>query len=501
MKKKLAMLLLASMLIPSLIACSSGGGAPADTTAADTAAQAGETTAAVVEEEDEGRLSAKNTLDVNALDFNGMTITVGYSDTSNCKTDIIGADDGDVVNEAVYERNMIVEEELNIKFNPIAISTSTSEAAQKLRTLAIAGDHAYDISSTHQAYTSKLLFDNIFHNFVDDEYLAFDQPWWAYEYMKEFTIGDERLFFLFGDIALMMLKSAGATYFNKGLVDEYVKPSDEFYADVLDRNWTLDHLYEYTSKAYKDLNGDGTADAGDQYGMVSMILKPVEHLQYNAGIRTTKRDENGIPQLILNNEKTIKFAEMLYKLFYDNPGARIYTTDEINKEMLNMFKDDRVLFYPNWFYSVDLLRDMESDYGIVPYPMLDEDQDDYMTLVHNGSTMFTVPITIPADKAAIIGAVLEDMAYHAYRLMTPAYFEVAMKEKYSRDAISSQLLDVMYASMYTDFGYCYSSTLNGVGTLRNLASNKTPDFASWYASKEAGAKKALDDLIKLYLEG
>ena len=121
--------------------------------------------------------------------------------------------------------------------------------------------------------------------------------------------------------------------------------------------------------------------------------------------------------------------------------------------------------------------------------------------VHNGSTMFTVPITIPADKAAIIGAVLEDMAYHAYQLMTPAYFEVAMKEKYSRDAISSQLLDVMYASMYTDFGYCYSSTLNGIGMLRDLAGNKTADFASWYASKEAGAKKALDDLIKLYLEG
>ena len=92
------------------------------------------------------------------------------------------------------------------------------------------------------------------------------------------------------------------------------------------------------------------------------------------------------------------------------------------------------------------------------------------------------------------------MAYESYKQVTPAYFEVAMKEKYSRDNTSSQILDMLYASMYTDFGYCYSSTLNGIGMLRQLAADKTPDFASWYAKKEAGAKEALDNLIALYME-
>ena len=488
------------MLASAFASCSSDTGAPSDTTAQTTAADnASETTAAETADPN-SRDGAVSTLD-DSLDFNGTTVTIGYTGHYRYSTDVIGADDGDVINESIYERNLAVEEELNIKFDMVELAEGTTDATNIMRTAVLAGDDKYDINTTHQSYTSELLFEKLFKNLADNEYISFDSPWWAYDYMREFTIGEDALYFLLGDISLMMLKSAGAVYFNKGLINEYVKPSADFYNDVLDRSWTLDNLYEYTSNAYQDLNGSGTADAGDLYGMVSMTRKPVEHLQYNAGIRTTARDENDIPYLVLNNERTILFAEKLYNLFYNNPGARIYTTDEIDKEMLTMFKNDQVLFYPNWFYTVELLRDMESDYGIIPYPMLDESQEDYMTLVHNGSTTFTVPVTVSADKDDMIGAVLESMAFHAYKLITPAYFEVAMKQKYSRDDISSQLLDIMQASMYTDFGYCYSSKLNSIGMLRELARNATADFASWYASKEESALKALDELIALYMEG
>jgi len=262
----------------------------------------------------------------------------------------------------------------------------------------------------------------------------------------------------------------------------------------------MDMMYEYSSKSYNDLNGNGTVDAGDLYGMAGTVGKSVEHFQYDAGIRTTERNSDDIPEIILNNEKTISFAEKFYNLYYNNPGAIVYTSDSpIDEEMLTMFKNNELMFDPSWFYTAELLRDMESDFGIIPYPKLDENQEEYMTLVHNGSTMFYVPITISEEKYAYIGAVLEDMAYQAYKTITPAYFEVAMKAKYSRDDISSQLLDVMYESMYTDFGYCYASNLNSIGLLRELARGKTADFTSWYASKEQGAIDALEKLVDLYL--
>ena len=501
MKKLLTIFLLCAMLVPTMAACSSSDtGAPAQdtTTAADTALI--ETTGPEVTADPNDRNSAVSTLDAS-LDFEGTEIRVGYVDHYKYMTDIVGADDGDVINEAVYNRNLAVEEELNVKLKPIAMDTSTTNAANKFQTVVLAGEDMVDINSGHQSYLSKKLFEGIFQNMADDEYISWDSPWWADDYMREFEIGEDSRYFMFGDISLMMLKSAGSVYFNKGLFDKYLGKVDDFYADIMDGKWTLDMLYEYSQSSYDDLNGDGTVNAGDLYGVVGTSGKCVEHVQYDAGIRTTERDKDGIPVLILNNEKTVQFAEKLYNLYFNNKSALVTKSDgDLDTTFLNMFKADQLMFNPSWFYTAELLRDMESDFGIIPYPKLDEDQEDYMTLVHNGSTLFCVPVTIKSEKLEIIGAVLESLAFHAYKTVTPAYFEIALKSKYSRDDVSSQLLDVMYQSMYTDFGYCYSSTLNSIGMLRPLVSNQTADFSSWYAGVEPGAKTALDNLIKLYME-
>jgi len=500
MKKILTIFLLCAMLIPTLAACSSSDtGAPAQDTAAQAETTAADTAAETTTADPNDRNAAVSTLDA-ALDFGGVSINVGYVDHYKYKTDIVGADDGDVINEAVYNRNLAVEEELNIKLNPVVMHTGTNDAATKFQTVVLAGEDMVDINTGHQSYLSKKLFEGIFQNMADDEYISWDSPWWADDYMKEFEIGEDARYFMFGDISLMMLKSAGAVYFNKNLYDKYLGEVDDFYSDIMDGKWTLDMLYEYSQSSYDDLNGDGTVNAGDLYGVVGTTSKAVEHLQYDAGIRTTERDADGIPVLILNNERTIKFAEKLYNLYYNNPSALVMTDSDLDTTFLNMFKADQLMFNPSWFYTAELLRDMDSDFGIIPYPKLDEDQEEYMTLVHNGSTLFCVPVTIKSEKLEIIGAVLESLAFNAYKTVTPAYFEVALKSKYSRDDVSSQLLDVMYQSMYTDFGYCYSSNLNGIGMLRNLAASKTADFSSWYAGKEAGALTALDKLVALYME-
>jgi len=502
-KKILSALLLSALLIPSLIACSNSdstnnSGNNTDTSASDSAA---DTTTAAETFDPNDREAAVSNLD-ESLDFGGYTVRVGYPGYAPNITDIIGADDGDTVNTAVYRRNLEVEDFLNIKFEPIMIDENTSNAANLFATTVLAGDDVYDINIGHQSYLSGKLFDGLYTNLMNLEYTDYSMPWWNFDYMKEFTIGNDAVYFLFGDITLMMLKSAGAVYFNKPLYGQYLGDVDDFYTDTIDGKWTMDVMQKYVADSYNDLNGDGTVNSGDLYGMVATCVKNVEHFQYDAGIRTTKRDANDIPQLMLNNERTITFAEKLYNLYYNTPGVQIFTSDNaIDKEMITMFKSDELMFYPAWFYNADALRDMDSDYGIIPYPKLDENQEEYMTLVHNGTTTFTVPVTVPQDRLEMIGAVLEDMAFRAYKYMTPAYYEVAMKAKYSRDNVSSQLLDVIHDSMYTDFGYCYNAKLNSIGHLRPLAQSKTADFSSWYASKEAGALTALEELVELYQLG
>ena len=95
---------------------------------------------------------------------------------------------------------------------------------------------------------------------------------------------------------------------------------------------------------------------------------------------------------------------------------------------------------------------MESPYGILPSPKLDDNQEWYRSLVTNAGTFVTVPITCTKDY---IGAVLEAIAAESYRTVVEPYFEVALKSKYSSDSYTAQCLDIIrdtaYKSILTEY--------------------------------------------------
>ncbi len=444
------------------------------------------------------RINAQSS--VSKMDLGGIKIGIGYIDVLRHREDFVGEDTGEVVSSAVYGRNLEVEEKFNIKFDLIATETSLSATAQPFVNAVSAGDHLYDIYNGTQCYTIRLYTKGYFTNMADDKYIDWDKPWWKVEYMDELQLGGTR-FFLFSDATFGMLRNAGCVYFNKTIMNDTFHLSDEdIYKMVFDGKWTFDLYTQYVADAYQDLNGNGQVDTDDLLGSISTTYKSVEHYQYPCEIRTTARDKDGKPYFILNNERTVKFAEKLYKLYFETKGFIIPKNEDPDVDMLDHFVNGKTLFLASWFYQSGLMRDMKADYGIIPYPKLDETQEEYKSLVHDGCDLMCIPVTIPKDHLSVIGAVIEDLSVGAYRTVTPAYFEMALKGKYSRDNTSSQILDMLADNLTTDFGYGYSYTLKNIGMLRPLIQNKTKDFASWYASTSPAAQTALDELITAFLE-
>ena len=60
------------------------------------------------------------------------------------------------------------------------------------------------------------------------------------------------------------------------------------------------------------------------------------------------------------------------------------------------------------------------------------------------------------------------------------------------------MLDLISDSAYTNFGYVYSSTIGGLGTMRSLISAQTTDFSSWYAGLKDSAQAGIDKLVEIY---
>ena len=111
-----------------------------------------------------------------------------------------------------------------------------------------------------------------------------------------------------------------------------------------------------------------------------------------------------------------------------------------------------------------------------PYPMASESQDSYYTR-ESGALFSNVPIT--QENKENIGLILEKLAEESAKITTPAYKNVIMKGKYSRDNQSSQMLDLLYETRVYDLGdsfWCDIIRDNFIKTMmttndRNLSSN------------------------------
>ncbi len=78
------------------------------------------------------------------------------------------------------------------------------------------------------------------------------------------------------------------------------------------------------------------------------------------------------------------------------------------------------------FFFIEELREMETDFGIIPYPKYDENQSSYATrLCYYMPTV--VPITIKGERLDRAGVMLEALACEYASNVVPAYYEIALK--------------------------------------------------------------------------
>jgi hypothetical protein len=288
-----------------------------------------------------------------------------------------------------------------------------------------------------------------------------------------------------------MLASSYSMAINFNIAEQY--NISDIYDTVLEGKWTIDKLYELSSLVYEDSNGDGKTNEGDVVGLLigSEIYNDADSFMQGSKITMTERDEDDLPFLSVNSDKMVALVENVYRLFYENPGALVDT--KINA--YNIFPNDTALFTPSYLYFYyDYYKNMDSDYGILPYPKFNEEQDTYSTRVQDGVSIWAIPVTVQNQEC--VGATMEAMAAQSYRTVTPTYFEIALKVKYSRDEDSVKMLDIIREGVMFNFEIVYNGQIGSPwDVMRNLMIDKKSDFASYWAKKEQGIRKKLEELV------
>jgi hypothetical protein len=322
------------------------------------------------------------------------------------------------------------------------------------------------------------------------KYLDLSQPWWARGFNNAAEING-RLYFAAGDIIMGMYGSTCAMFFNHALINELKLENP--YDLVESGKWTLDKLREMTEVSYGDLNGDTKMDEKDRLGLVLQGGNHISGFLESCGVRIFNiADDGSSGEYVYGNEHNVNVVEKLVQLIHGSKGS--YFSVEATPNEYLFFKGNTV-FTGGWISDTDYYRALNFDFGIVPYPKYDEAQENYYSRLDTSCPVVTIPVT--CSDTDVASAVLEVMAAEGYYQVRPAYFDTALKEKYSRDEKTKDMIDLTINNITVDFGTIYVYSLNGItdkfkGTIGKNDANWVSNTETW----KAQVMTSLDTLLE-----
>ncbi|MBR5445562.1 MAG: hypothetical protein IKV57_05545 [Clostridia bacterium] len=493
--KTLALFLALLMLASSAAGCSDAGD---EAEAADTAAN----TVAETETETERPYADLPEVDMGGAD---MTILVGYNeekwppDTIGVSKNEFGAAEltGEAVNDARYNRNQL----LNERYNCVISSVDQNEMSNKnvlhpdmtknVDTLMLAGDNNYAFMLLQGYTTCQMAINGTLNDLGSMEYLGLENPWWDQKANENLTVMD-KLYYTTGDISTADNDATCTVFFNKKLAADHAM--EDPYQMVRDGSWTLDVFLNLCETTSLDLNGDGKYSDADQYG--ALVWDDITMAVVNgAGIKCAEIGEDGKITLTLNTERTINALDKYIPFGRDETQCFQYQRHGSAADTLaiQMFSNNQAMFFMQLMQMVPKLRDMDADFGILPFPKYDEAQDEYYNLVGSWhSVFFCMPFSnVDLDHSTILA---EALACEGMYTVTPAYYEMTLKNKSARDEESAEMLDIIFETRVYDLGWYYQFGMYNEEVMNLFRLNYTAkEFSSMYASKE---KKALDEVDK-----
>lgn len=491
--KRLVCLILCMLVaIPVLTGCSSGTTSETkkdqeSTSTTDTAPPETETT----------RANTKDSLP-DGLRFNDMTINVyGFGQTNSIWYDMTGGGEltGDVVLDAMVNRNIAVEERLGVKFNWIIGSDDWGGFPNAVKTALLAGATDYDFIVEENSRLFEQSIQGFYYDLSTKPYIDLSQPWWYNELMEQSSIDNSKRYFLAGDICLTTMLGASSMYFNKPIFIDHFGDVQVLYDTVLEGKWTYDVFMQYCRDIVTDVNGDGVYDDSDLLGFRYTQWGIPNFTSMSVGLDYITRDADGFPVLDIYSEASIKWADTLYRLLYtENMSA--------SGEPNTSFLGGHSLFLPATFADSNNLRKADFEYGILPYPKLEESFSYYSGAATANGCGVGVPVSAPAEKLEAVYASLEALCAESYRKVTPAWYDTALKVKYADAAIDADMIDIIYDNIQSPFIMMADKAI-GTGSIFTFAvygSKSEGTFSSYWEKNGKNLEKKLTDIVERYKE-
>ena len=507
MKRVICLLLIACFMVAALASC---GGKGDENVGSDSNAEnangAVETTEKPTNEF--GEETFTSVVPVDTLDFGGETLKILHRNHITVQREWYKEVPEDDLDEVITMRNEAVAETLNLTIAYEAIASSDYDECLDAFTTAIKEDveidlHNYDIVANYAYAGANVAVRDYIANLADKDvfpYFEFTLPCWNQAIVNT-TMINGKLFYITGDINLSTFDKTMVVFLNKAMYNEKKTAEDpEDLQDValegydfaanngqgagVAGGFTYEHLYRWSS-VFEEANGtDGNQhddfhaiSAG--YGSIPLDAFPyawdLEYLTTNA--------DGSHSYNVVGNSKVEEAIVKVQNLLDSSKAVGVSNANDTGNcslggysEPIAHFAADKSIFTLHILYCSETdnttLREMTSEFGLLPVPKYDAEQIDYGTTAHDAYTLMTVidhSQSSKPTKGDEISAYLQYSTEESYTNVRGYYINRIVKPKYfgTDDTNGSvtksiQIFNIIANNVEFTFISVYAPQLNGV---------------------------------------
>ncbi len=460
------------------------------------------------------------------LDFGGEEVVISLSKftspqiTSESFLFIQGPDKvtTDTVLNKIYDRNILIADSVGVE--PIYVFTNLGwdkimpDIQQKTMS---PGKNTPDLYIDQVVGMLRAQMAGLLVNVLSESetsHINFEEGGWYNDYMKAFNFSsDEKQYLLAGDYFMDVIRFLNTMGCNLDLFTQLFyqqNGTDLLYKTVLEGNWTLDTLMEWSEIAHSDKTGTkpGENDEKDQLGLLALSLPgPGSYGWYpSVDVNLYSVDKDGSFYVPATNPRAVTAIDKMIKMAHQTNGALFDSKMDANG-VRSIFINGTVLFTSGVLLcdlETDEFQNMEDDKCVIPYPKL-EATDPYLTTTHDNARVGGILKTTQHYEA--LSAWLQAAALTSTDILNE-YYNVSLKFKYGTNINTTKMLDIIYDSIcapywitttaITDINMpVQNSPLHFENTIKTVTNTFTSGYSA-IANKGGLLESSLKDFMKTF---
>ncbi len=412
--------------------------------------------------------------------------------------------DGGMLSQAVYERNAWVEQEYKVEITKEYCSVDASVphiARMRMNRDSQLDEFQLVTQRSRQLIgmvQEELMYDM---NKLNGTILHIDQPWWVQNSVESYTLGAH----LYVASTEMLLRDKGATaalYFNQTMAADYADELPNFFELVDNMEWTFDNMISACEIVSHPNDGDDLMNSGDDIWGIIGGDDPVFFLYAATGKQFAHIDAGGYLEYDFGDPDNDSIVVM-QEIFEDFMYADWYLNSAVDTKLLaeyegKIFPDGKALFAGGMVKSASDYSEMSDLYGILPYPMYNEDQKGYHSLVwiHHDSVL---GIPVDAENIEMCAVVLEAMSWESYYSVYPKFYETILLDRTAKEENSKRMLELIFQTRIYDPGQYWDTTtgLQHAQGLLRLTARESSDIMSVWKQFETKVEECVRDINKM----